>query len=444
MCTLYRGGARCGPSSLQRAARPYPPDDLPVFREALLGDLRRRAAEAEGEIVARALASYRRDAGSGSRQRAVERVREALHLFLDHPLVRRHLDLDESGVVEAGSPLEGEAVALERLVAAVEGRRGVAALRHWQTRQPEGLHVLRDAGRRPIAFSLVLDVTETHEADRVADPVVDRAWRHLSRFAPLRAGERASLLRVLAAREDGISPAALRTDLLIDTVLRWHATPQLAYSFALLDRKVGGALAEGARFPRLLDLPRAGRVLALHGRDWRRLPRAAWTEGLIRTGHGHAPLDGPAEEAARVLDRERFAEAVREALKAFARPDALRASPLLGARLVLDQVGPDADPARRAAALRALLEAACDTLREHPRDRKFHDALSATYLRPAPTQDAAAERLGLPFGTYRYRLAQGTSRVVEYLWRLELGSEGEQPQEPDGGRPGGRAAGASG
>jgi hypothetical protein len=32
----------------------------------------------------------------------------------------------------------------------------------------------------------------------------------------------------------------------------------------------------------------------------------------------------------------------------------------------------------------------------------------------------AAERLGLPFSTYRYHLAGGLRRVTERLWRREL------------------------
>jgi hypothetical protein len=43
-----------------------------------------------------------------------------------------------------------------------------------------------------------------------------------------------------------------------------------------------------------------------------------------------------------------------------------------------------------------------------------------TYFQPAATQESAAERLGLPFSTYRYHLARGIERMVEWLWTLEL------------------------
>ena len=52
-------------------------------------------------------------------------------------------------------------------------------------------------------------------------------------------------------------------------------------------------------------------------------------------------------------------------------------------------------------ALRELLYEAVDALRRDPRGEKLVRALECTYLRPAPTQEAAAELLGLPFSTYR-------------------------------------------
>ena len=56
-----------------------------------------------------------------------------------------------------------------------------------------------------------------------------------------------------------------------------------------------------------------------------------------------------------------------------------------------------------------------------PRDAKFWRALELTYFRPAGSQELAAERLALPFGTYRYQLATGIERVVQTLWTQETG-----------------------
>jgi hypothetical protein len=56
----------------------------------------------------------------------------------------------------------------------------------------------------------------------------------------------------------------------------------------------------------------------------------------------------------------------------------------------------------------------------HPRDEKLCRAIHLTYLEPAATQELAAERLGLPFSSYRRHLTSGIARVTASLWRLEL------------------------
>jgi hypothetical protein len=67
-----------------------------------------------------------------------------------------------------------------------------------------------------------------------------------------------------------------------------------------------------------------------------------------------------------------------------------------------------------------LVEDAVAALRVDPRDAKLVRALERTYLRPAPTQEAAAELLGLPFSTYRGHLGRGVERVIDWLWQREL------------------------
>ena len=72
------------------------------------------------------------------------------------------------------------------------------------------------------------------------------------------------------------------------------------------------------------------------------------------------------------------------------------------------------------ASLRRLIGEAAAELRATPRFERQYHALACTYLEPAATQELAAERLGLPFNTYRYRLAGAVKRVAESLWRREL------------------------
>ena len=107
---------------------------------------------------------------------------------------------------------------------------------------------------------------------------------------------------------------------------------------------------------------------------------------------------------------------VRDALRAFNDKAALMASPLNASALVhgcrRDSEGP-------ADTLRRLLTETVRALGDRPRDAKFSRALELTYLRPAGSQELAAERLGVPFGTYRYQLTTGIERVVQALWARE-------------------------
>ena len=114
------------------------------------------------------------------------------------------------------------------------------------------------------------------------------------------------------------------------------------------------------------------------------------------------------------LSRADFDLAVREALRSWRRPDLLATNPLTSSRLVAESAEPD-----HVAALRAVLQAALDGLSEDPRESKGHRAVLATYLGGAPTQEAAAERLGLPFSTYRRHLAQGLTVLASLLWWQE-------------------------
>ncbi|MGW3346290.1 ATP-binding protein, partial [Nonomuraea rubra] len=115
------------------------------------------------------------------------------------------------------------------------------------------------------------------------------------------------------------------------------------------------------------------------------------------------------------LSQTEFAEAVRKALRELPRPGALAASPLARTRLIADQA-----PQDPGTALSDLLRQAIDDLREDPRSAKLHRALSITYLHGTPTQELAAEQLGLPFTTYRRHLTTGIERICTDLWHREL------------------------
>ena len=107
---------------------------------------------------------------------------------------------------------------------------------------------------------------------------------------------------------------------------------------------------------------------------------------------------------------------MRQALRDYTRPLALTTNPLLRSRLISERGSDGATPS----ALQVLLREAAATLQTNPKDRKLYHAVQRAYFQPAASQEQAAELLGLPFSTYRYHLAKGTERIIDWLWQREL------------------------
>jgi len=70
-------------------------------------------------------------------------------------------------------------------------------------------------------------------------------------------------------------------------------------------------------------------------------------------------------------------------------------------------------------ALKAMLAETAETLFASERDRRLYRVLELTYFNPAPKQEAAAERLGMSFSTYRRHLAMSVDRLTDWLWQQE-------------------------
>ncbi len=150
----------------------------------------------------------------------------------------------------------------------------------------------------------------------------------------------------------------------------------------------------------------------------------AWLDLLAERQIATEPLTTPTSTGTAplvVLAEPEFMAAVRDALRNFHRPDALRTNPLLRSRVVSESAGSGADETGRITALRDLLKEAAESLQASPRETKRYRALYRTYFNPAPSQERAAELLDLPFSTYRRHLKGGGTRVGEILWQKEIG-----------------------
>ncbi|MFI7673073.1 AAA family ATPase [Actinophytocola sp. NPDC049390] len=251
---------------------------------------------------------------------------------------------------------------------------------HWTTRQPDAFRLYRTIADGELAgVSAWLRVAS--ERDSEADPVVAAAWAHARATAPPRPGEHLAVHRSwVRARRGGTSPVV--------SLIRWRAVGWLLRSDHL-------AWSFGAEPP---------------AHDWRTVPARVWLDRVL--SGAREPMVQHEPELT-VLSQDEFADAVRKTLRHLSKHAELARNPLTRSRLLAGR----ADPV---GALRELVEDAIRALGRDPRAAKPHRALDMTYLRGAPTQEVAAERLGLSFSTYRRHLVAGVERISEDLWRREL------------------------
>ncbi len=314
------------------------------------------------------------------------------------------------------------------LVAAAEGEASAAIAERWFDVYLEGFVVVRGEDDDVRGFVALLDLTVASEQDRRADPGAEAAWDYAHRCSPPRPGEVITQTRFVVDRDVYQGPSSTLNALPMVTLQRYLVNGRLAWDFLTLHEP-----EPWDAYFALVDQPRAtgadflvgGRRYGLYGHDFRRVPVDAlmelWTERALAED---VTLRPAVPDDVLVLSQADFTGAVRQALRDLHRPELLARNPLIRTRLARDYAraeGPDAET------LEGLLAAAVDALRQHPRDDKLLRAVERTYLRPAPTQEAAAEVLGLPFSTYRRHLSQAVGRIVAWLWDHEVyGSAPEQ------------------
>ena len=166
---------------------------------------------------------------------------------------------------------------------------------------------------------------------------------------------------------------------------------------------------ESIRFPRSpeADFVVGEQRYGVFSHDWMADTVASW-----RAYTRHAALMPLVDAVAApvLLEGDKLAAAVRQALRDATRLDLLAGNPLLRSP-VFD------DAQRSPEQLQSVLREVVEQLKANPRDAKFYRAVWYTYIEPEPTQERVAERLALPFNTYRYHLAKGIERVTAELAR---------------------------
>ncbi|MGW4943980.1 ATP-binding protein [Actinoplanes sp. NPDC004185] len=382
-----------------------------AVRSTLAADLRWRDPERYEEVRVRVSIACLHEVRRAAEDDALVRVAEWMFLFRDDCGPDDPYDWRPHPQVEDAPLRPADVPAVLRM--ARESGPAAAAVAHWARRQPQGFRVYRYAGSpAPVAFVAFLQLEAPLSEDRAADPVIAALWDFVEKAAPLGPGEHLSVRRfaVQSGRVERPSP-------FLDLIGRRAVAADLrargrAMSFAVVedaDRVRGYLGSAGLQEVVVADV--GGREQHVFGRDWRRQPVEQWVQDRARTGVVPAAGWTDAASAGDDLSRDALVEAVEEALRTWHVPREFATSVLLQSRLV-----PPGSP-DPVADLRAVVMAAADALPVDPAGVKAYEALTATYLSASRTHQAAARRLGVPYGTYRRHLGLAKERLVEHLLR---------------------------
>ncbi len=401
-----------------------------LVRNALVADLRWRNPARFAALHRRARTLYAARLADAAEVDTHAILSDYLFLLRDNPIVQPffRLLMHPSGELFATNGMEAawrvttaepdHYAALEALAAQHEGPTSAAWVAYWLRAQPGGTHVYLNAQGEVEGFLMALAL-DLEGPDDAGDAAVAQARAYLAHNAPLRAGERATLFRFWMGTHTYQDVSLLLALVFADTVRHYLSTPRLAFSLIpFADADAWGLVMAVVGLTRLPEaaFTMDGRTYGVFAQDWRRIPPADWLDRISRFGLAPEPPEA-GRLPRRLLDRDTFAGAARDALRSFTTPDVLARNLLLDTRLVSGR-RPHEAPTE---ALQRVLREAAAPLSASPRTSKFFRALEATYFTPAPTQEEAADALDVPFSTYRRHLRSGIDALTEALWRRELG-----------------------
>lgn len=397
------------------------PHDL--IREALDADMRWRNPDGFRQLNQRLSAWLRTRL---EQARGAEQWRawfDVLYVERHNPFIRPYFAWSAMGnaYVEPASPQDY--VPILSMVRHHQGETSAWIADYWLQRQPQAFSVFRNAVGELFGFMARLDLHQASPEDLATDPAVLAALDYVKCHGPVRQGEEIIYVRFWMDQEVYQQISPVLNLLAVSSTIYWTTHPKLAWNFMVT--------AEPAYYEphftsfHLWRTPEAdfeidGHRYGVFAHDWRVEPASVWlnlkAELASATGLvGELPVN-PRNSTMFIFTEAEFAEAVRQALRDYTRPDQLATNPLIRSRRLIaaNRQGSSSTT------LQALLLEAAMGLQTNPKDKKFYRAVWHTYLEPAETQELAAELLQVPFNTYRYHLAKGIERIVDCLWQREL------------------------
>jgi hypothetical protein len=353
--------------------------------------------------------------------------RAAAEILLTHragPLTEQTAALREAGQLSIVRADPVDVPGVVDLLRRAEGDEVADLARRYAEEQPRGIYRVRsDDG--VVAFSMQVYLP-TGKALDTDDPCARAILAAVAEHGPLRPGERINVNRFAVASGHYTGDPALLLVNGVACILEWAREPA-AWSFVVaVDDELYGPYFEYLGMRRMVEVPMgAGRHVG-YGWDRRRFPPPLLFELMARreltgeTGPPPADLVLPAP-----LSQEEFTRGVRTALSDLAYPERLAASSLARSALVVP------NQPMLGEVLQATLRRAIAALDGAPGGAEHRRLLERTSLHGTPSQEAAAELLGLPFSTYRRHLARAHDRLVEVLWAVEIGQAALPQGEPE-------------
>ncbi len=418
-------------SFMESGSRGIFPHD--IAREVLSVELKWRNPEMHQVFNTRARAHYKNLLHEVGPERQGNILKDYIFLHREHAIVKPffiQLQAQWQGdapVVSTDRFQLKDLEDIETLVLKHEGEQAVAIAKMWIEAQPENVIVFRNQNGRVEGFLMLLALHEVDDAKLKKDEISRNCISYIEKTGPLRPGESATLFRFWMDGDGYQNISPVQSLIFVYMVRHYLTTPGLAYSMVPISNPEFWqpifAYAD-LEYLEPLNFEVNGRPYGIFGHDWRRRPPAAWLDVLASRESGGAMQVAEEEQAKRpvlVLSEEAFADAVRKVLRNYTRTDRLTKNPLLSSRLVVDHVSEDADDDERIVALMHLFNEAIQVIEQNPKQDKLYRALDRTYLRPAASQEQAAEILDLPYSTFRRHLAAATAEVTDLLWQKELG-----------------------
>ncbi|MEP7333583.1 MAG: ATP-binding protein [Terracoccus sp.] len=346
---------------------------------------------------------------------------ELLFLHRRGPLSEMMATLREGGLLPVARAGPEDRAGILTLIEEAEGPQAAALAGRYAAEQPGCLYRARsDDGVEAFAMQVYLPTGGPLDVD---DPVAAAVLALVAERAPLRPGERVNVNRFAGSSRGYQRDPTVFLVNGVSCVLEWGQRPAAWTFIVTSEPEQYGAYFEYLGMARMLELSLPSPVVGPepllvvgYGWDRRRFPVPALFELMARRElSGEQGPPPPEMLRPAPLSQAAFAAAVRAALVEIGRPDRLGDSPLLGSALV------PVEATDRVTALTAALSQEIRALDDERRGSEHRRVLERTYLKGAPSQEVAAQVLGLPFSTYRRHLAQAVGRLVEVLWSVEIG-----------------------